>query len=91
MNQPAGRIDKIISIAKPSKELVKGKGRIKVNKLCDSSFTEHNVWAIYFTSGSTGDPKGVKLSFKVVENTYNWQSKSYKLTENDNSDRKISI
>lgn len=84
VNQPAGRIDKIISIAKPSKELVKGKGRIKVNELCDSSFTEHNVWAIYFTSGSTGDPKGVKLSFKVVENTYNWQSKSYELTENDN-------
>lgn len=31
-----------------------------------------NIFAIFYTSGSTNTPKGVKLSYAAIENRFNW-------------------
>ena len=59
----------------------------RTNKIKNLSFSENlndnNIAYVLFTSGSTGEPKGVKLSYENLLNTLTWSRKHLNWKNND--------
>jgi len=49
--------------------------KLKKSYQTKNNFVKNNIAYILFTSGSTGNPKGVKLSFSNLKNTLIWSKK----------------
>ncbi len=49
----------------------------------DSSIQQHSLAAILYTSGSTGNPKGVALTHNAMSNFSNWAIETFNLAASD--------
>ncbi len=86
-----GKIDLILSDIKINfakgvrikyfKDIIDLKSSLKLTNKCN--IKEENLSCIFFTSGSTGVPKGVKITYKSMITSLNHQIKSLKYSNNE--------
>lgn len=85
ISTPYDRIKKIISDSKSRLIITEYKDTFELKKISlEKTLTKHkftlntnNIAYIMYTSGSTGNPKGVPISRNNLENFINWISNSY--------------
>lgn len=83
ITQPTERLNDMIKFAGVQIIVRLTDNDYSFEKVESAKKTQSSAWAIYFTSGSTGNPKGVEVPFRTLENTTVDQVTNYKLTPND--------
>ncbi len=81
--QPQARLDAIVDTAGAGTIVEWKDNQYAFKNVIDSRNNHSTAWAIYFTSGSTGNPKGVEIPFRTVINTVRTQREDYQLTNHD--------
>lgn len=81
--QPLARLDAMVETAGAETLIELKDDHYTFSTVPNSSKNHSTAWAIYFTSGSTGNPKGVEIPFRTVANTVETQKEDYQLTTDD--------
>ncbi|MCA2390915.1 AMP-binding protein [Lactococcus lactis subsp. lactis] len=83
ISQPSLRINQLIQISGAQVIISMEKSELVFEEThVENKGTPHS-WAVYFTSGSTGVPKAVQISWRNVENITLWQRDKFELSSID--------
>lgn len=84
ISQPAKRLNKMIDIAKANGIISVDKlGNYQFEKIYQSDYEHPKAWAVYFTSGTTSEPKAVEIPRENVMNTVIWETNEFQITSED--------
>lgn len=85
ISQPAKRLNQMINIAGANGIIsLNESGDYQFERIEQSICNQSKAWAIYFTSGTTSEPKAVEIPKENVMNTVIWETNEFKITPEDN-------
>lgn len=85
ISQPAKRLNQMINIAGANGIIsLNESGDYQFERIEESMCNQSKAWAIYFTSGTTSEPKAVEIPKENVVNTVIWETNEFKITPEDN-------
>lgn len=85
ISQPAKRLNQMIDIAEANGIIsLNDSGDYQFERIEQSNCNKSRAWAIYFTSGTTSEPKAVEIPKENVMNTVIWETNDFQITPEDN-------
>lgn len=80
ISQPSKRLNQMINIADAYGIIsLSDSGNYQFERIDKSNCNQSRAWAIYFTSGTTSEPKAVEIPKENVMNTVIWEKMNSKL------------
>ena len=85
ISQPVKRLNQMINIAEANGIIsLNDSGDYQFERIEQSNCNQSRAWAIYFTSGTTSEPKAVEIPRENVMNTVIWETSEFQITPEDN-------